>query len=244
LKVIALIPARSGSKGLLNKNIRTLGKHPLISYSIAASKACAGIDRVIVSTDSEEYASIAQRYGAETPFLRPKELASDTSTDYEFFKHTYEWFNENGSYMPDLVVHLRPTTPLREINVINEAISYMSQNSHASGLRSAHKTHLTPYKMFREDGEFMRPFLTYNNITEFYNLPRQNFDDAFIPNGYVDILRPEILLKTGLLHGPKIKLWKTPEVPDIDTALEFDIASRLVNDKNFETIMKYLNEII
>ena len=241
-KVLAIIPARAGSKGLLHKNVRLLGGHPLLSYSIAAGSLCKIIDRVIVSTDSAEYSRIAVKYGAEVPFLRPLSLAGDKSTDDEFFRHAFEWLEKNENYVPDLVVHLRPTTPLREISVIQNAVAFMEKNNHSTSLRSASKTHLTPYKMFRENKGYMVPFLNFEGVQEFYNLPRQHFEDAYIPNGYVDILRPKILLETNLLHGPNIKLWETPDVPDIDTEQEMDLASALKNNTVYRDITAYLED--
>ena len=240
-KVLAIIPARSGSKGILHKNIRLLGKHPLFSYSIGAASICKNIDRVIVSTDDEEIAKVSLKYGAEVPFLRPANLSRDTSTDNEFFAHAFEWLKLNEHYIPDLVVHLRPTTPLRNIGVIENAVTFMQKNNSATSLRSACKTHLTPYKMFRKNKGYMVPFLSYESVEEFYNLPRQHFEDTFIPNGYVDIIRPEILTQTKLLHGSKIKLWETPEVPDIDTEYEISLAESQKDDSLYKNILAYLD---
>ena len=241
LKVLAIIPARSGSKGLSHKNIKCLGQHPLLAYSIAAGSICKNIDRVIVSTDSEEYSNIALKYGAEVPFLRPANLALDTSTDAEFFLHAFDWLKENENYMPDLVVHLRPTTPLRDVTVIETAVLFMEKNKAVTSLRSAYKTHLTPYKMFRKVNGNLVPFLSFEGVKEFYNLPRQHFEDAYIPNGYVDILRPEILIQTSLLHGPNMKLWETPEVPDIDTENEIYSAELKKDDVTYKDLTAYLD---
>jgi CMP-N,N'-diacetyllegionaminic acid synthase len=241
LNVMAIIPARSGSKGVLNKNVRLLGDHPLMAYSIAAGRLCRNINRVLVSTDSQEYAQVALKYGAEVPFLRPSILAGDDSTDAEFFRHAFEWLINNENYLPDLIVHLRPTTPLREISVIEHAIDFMSENGKASSLRSASKTHLTPYKMFRNEDGYMKPFLDLVDVKEFYNLPRQCFEDAYIPNGYVDILRPESLMQTNLLHGSNMKMWETSDVPDIDTEQELSAADLQKNFSDYDDITTYLN---
>ena len=240
--VVALIPARSGSKSVVDKNIKLLGGHPLIAYSIAAAQLASEIDRVIVSTDSEEYASIARKYGAEIPFLRPPEISGDNSTDYEWVKHALDWIQNKEEFIPNYIVHLRPTTPLREIEIIDNAIRYMMKNANATALRSAHKTHLTPYKIFKLNGEYMKPFLSYEGIEEFYNLPRQFFEDAYIPNGYVDIIRPSILMNTGLLHGVRIKLWETEEIPDIDTIADFNSANNFLHEEKFKKIIDYLED--
>jgi len=238
--VVAIIPARSGSKGVIDKNIKLLGGHPLIAYSIAAAKLAKRIDRIIVSTDSEEYATISRKYGAEAPFLRPLEISGDNSTDYEWVKHAIDWMQREDGFMPNYLVHLRPTTPLRKIEVIDNAISYMMKSANATALRSAHKTHLTPYKMFKLNGEYMRSFLQYEGFKEFYNLPRHIFEDAYIPNGYVDIVRPSLFMETGFLHGDRIKLWETEEIPDIDTISDFDFAHDLLSDERFQELLVYI----
>ena len=123
IQLLVIIPARAKSKKLKNKNIRRLGGHPLIAYSIALAKMTEGIDKVIVSTDSKEYAEIAEKYGAEVPFLRPKQLSQDSSTDYDFMSHAVKWFDDNTSAVPDFWIHLRPTTPLRDPNIVKKAMS-------------------------------------------------------------------------------------------------------------------------
>ena len=121
-KVVALIPARAGSKGVPNKNIRLLGGHPLLAWSIAACLKSSTIDRVIVSTDSTEYASLAIKLGAEAPFLRPVEISGDRSTDYDFIVHAMDWLAaEKGA--PEYLVHIRPTTPLRDQKMIDDAVA-------------------------------------------------------------------------------------------------------------------------
>ena len=128
MKNIALIPARSGSKGVKHKNIKILQGFPLLAYSIAAAKMTQGIDRVIVTTDSKKYADIAKKYGAETPFLRPKLISKNKSSDLEFFEHCIEWLIVNENYVPDNIIHLRPTTPIRDPKLVSEAINTLSLN--------------------------------------------------------------------------------------------------------------------
>ena len=136
---VALIPARSGSKGVLDKNIRPLGGWPLIAYSIRAGLLAENIDRVIVSTDSEHYADLAKKYGAEVPFLRPKSISEDASTDYEFVKHALDWFQMSGKELPKFIVHLRPTTPLRKPSVVADAVEALRRENEATALRSVHE---------------------------------------------------------------------------------------------------------
>jgi CMP-N,N'-diacetyllegionaminic acid synthase len=119
---IAIIPARSGSKGVIDKNIRVLSGRPLIAYSIQAALIADNIDRVIVSTDSEHYAYIAREYGAEVPFLRPAEISTDFSSDYDLMKHALDWLKTSEGKIPEYIVHLRPTTPLRDPAIVDAAV--------------------------------------------------------------------------------------------------------------------------
>ena len=241
--VVALIPARGGSKGIPSKNLVKLWGYPLIAYSIAAARTCPLIDETIVTTDSEEIAAVAGAFGAEVPFLRPAEISGDRSLDIEFFRHYLDFLKARGRPIPALIVHLRPTTPLRDPGVLSSAIEYMRNNDRATALRSGYETHLTPYKIFRSEDGFMRPFLDYPGVKEFYNLPRQTFEPAYIPNGYVDVVRPEILETTGLLHGERIKLWETEKVPDIDVIQDIAVAEESAKDGKFESIVKYLESV-
>ncbi|MBU1055292.1 MAG: acylneuraminate cytidylyltransferase family protein [Proteobacteria bacterium] len=240
MKVVGLIPARGGSKSIPHKNIIQLGGHPLIAYSITASKLSQLINETVVSTDSEQIADIAVEYGADVPFLRPAEISQDDSLDIELFRHYLMYLEKNSIKLPDLIVHLRPTTPLRDPEIIDAAIRYMLENEKPTALRSAHKTHLTPYKMFYMEEEFMIPFLKYEGIKESYNLPRQFFKDCYLPNGYVDIVRPSIINNSGMLHGERIKLWPTEPVPDIDVFNDLDSARIVLKDKDYLQIRKYL----
>ena len=115
-ETLALIPARGGSKGIPRKNIRSFAGFPLIAWSIAAAKQAASVTRIIVSTDDEEIAAIAREHGAEAPFLRPAEFAQDNTTDLPVFKHALQWLEANESYQPEIVIQLRPTSPIRPKN--------------------------------------------------------------------------------------------------------------------------------
>ncbi len=228
-RVVALIPAREGSKGIPNKNVARVGKHPLLAYSIATALKCPLIDDVIVSTDSDSIAAVAKQYGAAVPFLRPKEISTDTSLDSEFVAHYLEHLKERAELFPGLIVHLRPTTPFRPLKAVSDAIRFMLDHPSATALRSMQRTHLTPYKMFANRDGFAEAFLSLKDVSESYNLPRQRFEDAFIPNGLVDVLRPEVLLETGLLHGDRMRLWETPSIVDIDDMEELERARSLVS---------------
>ena len=135
-KILAIIPCRSGSKKLKNKNILKIENKHLIYYSIYLAKKCKFIDKIVVSTDSKKYRQIAKSYGAEVPFLRPKKISKDKSLDVDFFKHCVNWLEKNSKYKPDLIVHLRPTSPLRKLSTLNKAIKIMLNNKKIDSLRS------------------------------------------------------------------------------------------------------------
>ena len=222
MKVVAIIPARSGSKGVPKKNIHPLAGYPLIAYSVLAGKLAGNIDRVIVSTDSQDIADTAARYGAEVPFLRPAALAGDKSTDLEFIQHTLAWFQENEGAMPDYLVHLRPTTPLRDAALVEAAIHGLISCPDATSLRSAHEMAESPHKVFQMPGRFLTGFFPGDPRPEYYNLPRQSFPKAYYPNGYVDIIRTSHVISTGTLHGPRMLGFVTPVTAEVDRPEDFD----------------------
>jgi len=240
LIVDCLIPARGGSKGIPKKNIKPLGGHPLIAYSIIAAKLSKNIRRVIVTTDNQEIANIAEKYGAEILYLRPKELAQDDSTDIDFFKYHVKHLKDNHLEVPDLFVHLRPTTPLRNPAVIDDAIEKFKQDKNATALRSLNLIQSTPYKMFRRENGYIQPFLKSDLGVEFYNMPRQVFEDAYEPNGYVDIVQTHFFMNGTMLHGEKIILYETENNVDIDTIDDFKSAEVLLKEEKNKDILKYL----
>lgn len=210
---LAIIPARSGSKGLPHKNIRPVAGHPLLSWSIAAARRSRLVTRVIVSTDSPEYAEIARRYGAETPFLRPAELARDHSLDVDFLRHAVGWLEKNEGYRPDLLVHLRPTSPARDPAVIDQAIEAISADEAATSLVSVFPVEYPPCKYYRlnEDG-----YLGGYMGDEYLNRPRQLCPQAYRGSGYVDVIRPASLAAGGGQLGKRILPFITPDPGDLD----------------------------
>src|SRR5512138_153049 len=129
--ILALIPARGGSKGIPRKNIRSFAGYPLIAWSIAAAQQASCVTRVILSTDDEEIASIGREYGAETPFLRPAELARDQTTDLPVFEHALAWLKEQEGYQPEIVIQLRPTSPIRPRDCVDRAVKILMDHEDA-----------------------------------------------------------------------------------------------------------------
>jgi len=218
----AIIPARGGSKGVPRKNIKLLKGFPLIAYSITAAKLSKLINRVIVSTESSEIAEIAQKYGAEVPFLRPVKYAQDRSPDIDFIRHAIDWFAEHETNQPELLVHLRPTTPLRDPTLIDKAINDIVNNNEATALRSVHELAEPPQKMFGIENGYLTGLFPQETRPEYYNLPRQVFPKAYCPNGYVDIIRTAYVKKHNTLHGPRMIGFVTPFTIEIDNPDDFN----------------------
>src|SRR5512134_1933665 len=174
-EIIALIPARGGSKGIPRKNIRNFAGYPLIAWSIAAAKQAACVTRVIVSTDDEEIAAVAREYGAETPFLRPSELAQDDTTDLPVFEHALQWLEQNEGYRPEIIVQLRPTSPVRPQDCVDSSVNILLAHPDADCVRGVVPAGQNPHKMWRFSGEDgpMMPLLAVDGIAEPYNAPRQ-----------------------------------------------------------------------
>jgi CMP-N,N'-diacetyllegionaminic acid synthase len=219
--VIGIIPARGGSKGVPGKNIREFGGFPMIAYSVIASKLSKNIERTIVSTDSEEIADIASNYGAEVPFLRPAELAGDDSKDIDFFKHAINWFKDNEGYIPEYWAQLRPTTPLREPELIEDSITLIQNHPDATSLVSIHEFPENPGKMFGMQDGYLHGLCPLDPRPEYFTLPRQEFAPAYFGNGYVDIVKSKTILELGSCYGPRILGFEAPDTGEIDVEDDF-----------------------
>lgn len=241
MKVLALIPARGGSKGVPKKNIKLLENFPLISYTIAAANLSKKIDKVVVTTDSKEIADIALSFNAEVPFIRPSNLASDLATDIDFVIHSLDWLEANENYIPDLVVLLRPTTPLREVNYIDDAIELLINNEIATSLRSSHIVSESPFKWFVIKDGFYTPICDKYSLED-TGKPRQFFPDVYIPNGYVDIIKTNFIKTHNSLYGNHILGYTTPTGHEIDTLDDFEYIEFQIS-KNSTDLLKYLKEI-
>jgi len=205
-EILAIIPARGGSKGIPRKNIRSFSGYPLIAWSIAAAKQSTLVTRVIVSTDDEEIAEVARQFGAETPFLRPAEHAQDNSTDLPLFEHALKWLAENEGYRPDVVVQLRPTSPIRPRGLVDQAIQILLSHPDADSVRGVVPAGQNPHKMWRlPDGEHapMKNLLEVEKIAEPYNTPRQVLPPIYWQTGHIDAIRTLTILN-GSMSGRNI----------------------------------------
>ena len=238
-KVIAVIPARSGSKSIHDKNIMSIGGMPLIAHSILHAQKSESVTRVIVSTDSEYYAEVARSYGAEVPFLRPEEFAGDNSTDLEVFTHALQFLEKTESILPEICVHLRPTCPIREHDLIDNMVKAILANDQIDCIRSISEAPETPYKMWlMNENQKLSP-VAECDIKEAYNMPRQVLPKAYIQNASVDVIRSETILKKSSMTGDYIKGYPMKTFYDIDTYDQFYSVERSISGKR----IKYENKI-
>lgn len=224
-KVLALVPARGGSRSIPRKNVKRFGGHPLIAYSIAAGLQARSVDRVIVSTDDAEIAEVAHSYGAEVPFRRPDELAEDHVTDLPVFEHALTWLAEHEDYRPDLVVQLRPTSPLRPRGCIDEAVAQLWRHKKADCVRSVTPSGQNPYKMWRIEEGVMIPLLG-GEFDEPYNMPRQVLPPTYWQTGHIDVIRATSIVNKHTLTGDHILPYviSAGYAVDIDNPEEWEIA--------------------
>lgn len=234
--ILAIIPARGGSKSVPRKNIMLLAGKPLIAYTIEEAKKSKYINRIIVSTDDEEIAKIANQLGAEVPFLRPKELAEDFVPDLLVFKHALIWLEENEGYRPEIIVHLRPTAPLRRVEHIDKGIE-MLLNSDADSVRSVCLSLKHPNKMWKVKDGYLIPFLPEARVEESYNLPRQQLPLVYIQNGSVDVTRRSTIFEKNSMTGDRINAFvmEENESVNINTFIDFELAELLIQKRNKRT---------
>jgi len=230
--MIAVVPARGGSKGLPGKNTIAPAGKPLIAHTLEAALAARHVHRVIVSTDDEEIAAVARRYGAETPFLRPAEHSQDNTPDLPVFQHALEWLEEHEGYIPDIVVQLRPTSPFRRVWHIDQAVLRLIERPEADAVRTVCVPFQNPFKMWRiaPDG-FMRPIGVDLGVpNEPYNQPRQALPEIYWQTGYVDAAWRDTIMEKNSMTGD----WILPliidpsEWVDIDSPDDWRRAERLL----------------
>jgi CMP-N,N'-diacetyllegionaminic acid synthase len=236
MNILCLVPARSGSKGIIDKNIKVLNNKPLLCHSIDQAKESKYYKnkqmRIVVSTDSEKYANIAKNSGAEIPILRPSEISQDLSTDFEFMKHMIDYLKENENYNPDIILQLRPTQPLRNINDIDKCLDiFINRYEEYDSLRTVVPYEKSPFKMYEVKNNLLVPLfktLIVNEkiIDEPYNQCRQLLPQTYLHNGYIDILKP-YLLDDGKISGDRIYpyIMNKEDTIDIDTYDDWNKAS-------------------
>jgi N-acylneuraminate cytidylyltransferase len=238
--ILALIPARGGSKGIPRKNIRDFAGYPLIAWSIAAGLQAKSVSRVIISTNDEDIASIAREYGAEVPFRRPHELAQDRTADLPTFEHALKWLEDIEGYKPDYIVQLRPTSPIRPTDLVDGAIKILVENPDADSVRGVVPAGQNPYKMWRFNGydKPMYPLLEFEGIKEPYNAPRQILPQTFWQTGHIDAIRTTTITRKNSLTGDIVyPLVIDPRYTvDIDTPADWEKYEALVYQSSLDMV--------
>ena len=223
MDVVAVIPARGGSKTMPRKNLALFLGKPLIYWSIMAALKSVQITRVVVSTDDDEISQVSLKYGAEVPFLRPTELAGDLVVDFPVVRHTLQMLYELDGYLPDFVVQLRPTSPLRPVGLIDEGILKLKNYPDADSLRVVCTPYNNPYKMWRLDGHFMKPLIDTGN-PEQVNQPRQSLPEVYWQIGTLDVIRLTTIKDKQSLIGDRV----LPMIVDIGLAADIDDQRTLI----------------
>jgi len=229
-KILAIIPARGGSKGIPGKNIKIIAGKPLLAWTIETALQSKSIQRVIVSTDNDTIGKIAKEYGAEVPFMRPKKYAQDSTSDMPVYLHTLNWLAENENYIPEIIVWLRPTSPLRTAEDIENAIKIMC-NENPDWVRSVCKVEHHPYWMYEIIDNKLKPVTKGINISDY--LQRQLLPDVYRLNGAIDIVKATTIISDKLMYSGEMTPYIMPydRSIDIDTILDFKLAEQLLLKK-------------
>ncbi len=234
MEVLAIIPARGGSKGIKRKNLIDFRGKPLIVHSIEHALNSKSITRVIVSTEDAEIKSVALSAGAQVPFDRPAELAADHVLDIPVFQHALKWLKDNENYEPQIVVHLRPTTPYRKPHWIDEAVELMENNPQADSVRSVSEPEKHPYRMFSIDNQgWLNPIMKHEHPVP-YLLRRQDLPPVYYYNCVIDVTKPQTIFGKDSMTGDKILpyIMNPDDVMDIDSLRDLKLAEFLLREKN------------
>jgi len=231
LNVLGIIGARAGSKSLPHKNIKPLFGKPLFAWIADAAKKSKYVTRLIMSTDSPEYAALAREHGVETPFLRPPELSSDSVPDWDYLHHAATWLHTNEGWKADIILRLPPTTPLCLSEHIDACVELLMNDPEADSSRTVVKAGKHPYKLWRSNGTYLEPFLSekYTGFKDAHNMPRQSFPEAY---SHVDViaLRWKTLVDDKAMAGEKIRFYPIAKENsiDVDTEVDFLLAEILL----------------
>jgi N-acylneuraminate cytidylyltransferase len=236
-RVLAVVPARGGSKSIPRKNVRPLGGHPLLAWSIAAALAAREVSDVLVSTDDEEIAETARDYGAAVPFLRPASLAQDDTPDLPVFEHALLWLERHRGDRPGIVVQVRPTSPLRPPGLLDEGVRLLARDPGAHALRAVTMPSQNPYKMWTLAGRYLAPLFPLTQ-EEPWNMPRQQLPVTFWQTGHLDIARRDTILRDRSMTGQRVVplVVEPAYAVDIDTEEHWAFAEWLVAKGTLELV--------
>ena len=234
MKILAIVIARIGSKGIPQKNLQKLAKIPLVEHSINCAKNSKLVNRIIVSTDSKKLAKISKNAGAEIPFLRPKKFARDSSSQLDVIKHALDFLEKNDSYIPDIVTILHPTNPFRSPELLDSSIKLLKKSNADLVIEVAEVT-THPYRSFWYKSNFLKQFSP--NFHKFYQ--RQLFPPLYFPTGNIYTFWYKSYKRNGVIFGPKIKpiFAKKNEISiNIDTPYDLFVAEMTL--KNWKKYKK------
>lgn len=204
----------------------------MIAHSIRHARLCAAVSRVIVSSEDDEILAEARAHGAETPFVRPVELAADDTLDLPVFAHALNWLRQHEGYRPELIVHLRPTAPLRRKDWLDQAIVRLRARPDADSLRSVSQVHQHPYRMFEQTADgILAPLLRDAGPTP-YLLRRQNLPPAWYYNCVIDVTRPETVLERNSMTGARMLAFELPaeDCFDVDSPRDLEVVRHFAPD--------------
>lgn len=240
-KIWSIIPARSGSTRVKNKNLQKINGKELLLFSISLSKSITCISQTFISTDSKRIANVSMKYGAKSPFLRPKKISGKYSSDISYVIDFLKQVALHENHLPYLIIQLRPTTPFRNKAIVEKAIKVFENNyKKYDSLRSSNLLTHPPEKTYRiKQNRYVD--INMNNLnSELSNKPSQLFKPTYRPNGYVDIIKTEHVINFGNLYGNKIYPFVTSETIEIDTLLDLNYA-RIDNSRDK---LKLINKMI
>lgn len=229
MRILGIIPARGGSKGIPGKNIKPLGGKPLLEYTFESAEKATSLTKVILSSDDKKIISLAQKIGLEAPFIRPDFLAEDTTPSIEVILHALEFFKSKGIVF-DAVCLLQPTTPFRQQNIIDIAVQKFVQENHDSliSVREIPHQH-NPHWCFKEENGSLRVATGEANIIS----RRQDLPKAFHRDGAIYITKTEVLLNQHSLFGNSIGYVETTKFPyvNIDDLSDWKEAERILKEE-------------
>jgi len=233
MATLALIPARGGSKGITGKNLKCINGLTLVEWSIRHAQRAVAVDRIMVSTDSQEIRQIALRAGAEVPFLRPAGLSGDDVLDHPVFVHALDWIQNSGSEMPAIVVHLRPTAPYREDGWIDAAVARLINTPDADAVRSVSEVTQHPYRVFELDHEGMLVPIMRDRHPTPAMLRRQDLPVMYFYNCVIDVTRATTILQKQSMTGDRLAPWimSAEDAFDIDTPRDLAFAEWFMSQR-------------
>lgn len=232
MKILCLILARGGSKRIPRKNLILLDGKPLIAHAIECAKASRHINRIIVSTDSEEISRVARRYGAEVPFKRPGSISRWDSTELSAFKHALGWLEKNEGYKPDIIVKIFSTSPFRTTKSVDKAIRLLLDNPDADSVRSVRLCSEHPHKMWTIKGKWLRSLIPLSSkLPEAHTLSYQLLPTVYIQNAAIDVTRASNISRKDSITGKRILPFIMNEIEslDINNQIDLDLTRLILN---------------